>query len=220
MSPVDTGGQDLRRLLAGPAPEVAPRLLGWTLRHVTDEGPVTVRLTEVEAYAGEADPASHAYHGPTSRNEVMFGEAGHLYVYLSYGMHHCCNVVTGTEGHASAVLLRAGRVVEGHELARRRRGGRTDDNSLARGPGCLCQALGLDRRHNGADLLTDARLLLRPGPAVKPEHLLVGHRVGVRLAHDIPWRFWVAGEPTVSAYKRSPRAPVPERAADPADEAG
>jgi DNA-3-methyladenine glycosylase len=214
------GREDLRVLLAGPAPEVGPRLLGWTLRHVTADGAVTVRLTEVEAYAGEADPASHAHRGPTARNEVMFGEAGHVYVYLSYGMHHCCNVVTGADGHASAVLLRAGEVVEGHDLARRRRGERTADKALARGPGCLCQALGLDRRHNGADLLTDDRLLLRPGPAVEPARIRSGHRVGVRLAHDVPWRFWVADEPTVSAYKRSPRAPVPERAARSVDEAG
>ncbi len=195
-----------RELLARPAAEVAPELLGWTLSHTTDEGTVTVALTEVEAYLGEDDPASHAYRGPTPRNVVMFGKAGHLYTYLSYGMHWCCNVVTGPDGHASAVLLRAGRVVEGVDLARRRRGERVKDDSLARGPGCLGQALGLGRGHNGADLLSGGALGLRPGEPVDPARVASGHRVGVRLAHDVPWRFWVTGDPTVSAYKRSPRA--------------
>lgn len=196
----------LRELLARPASEVAPELLGWRFRHVTEEGAVTVELTEVEAYLGADDPASHAYRGPTPRNLVMFGHAGHLYTYLSYGMHWCCNVVTGVDGHASAVLLRAGRVVEGAELARRRRGERVKDAGLARGPGCLGQALGLDRTHNGVDLLTDPCLTLTPPPGEERREIRSGHRVGVRLAHDVPWRFWVAGDPTVSAYKRSPRA--------------
>lgn len=196
----------LRDVLARPASEVAPDLLGWTLSHTTDEGTVTVVLTEVEAYLGEDDPASHAYRGPTARNVVMFGTSGHLYTYLSYGMHWCCNVVTGRDGHASAVLLRAGRVSEGVELARQRRGQRVQDRALARGPGCLGQALGLHREHNGVDLLTSRTLILRPGEPVAPDRILSGHRVGVRLAHDVPWRFWIDGDPTVSAYKRSPRA--------------
>lgn len=193
-------------LLARPASEVAPELLGWRLSHTTAEGTVTVVLTEVEAYLGEDDPASHAYRGPTPRNMVMFGKAGHLYTYLSYGMHWCCNVVTGQDGHASAVLLRAGRVVEGADLARRRRGERVPDHALARGPGCLGQALGLHREHNGVDLLTCRTLSLRPGEPVEPSQVAAGHRVGVSVAHDVPWRFWVVGDPTVSAYKRSPRA--------------
>jgi DNA-3-methyladenine glycosylase len=104
-------------LLARPSLEVAPALLGAVLRHRTPEGVVAVRLTEVEAYAGADDPGSHAFRGMTRRNDVMFGPAGRLYVYFTYGMHHCCNVVVGPEGTASAVLLRAGQVVEGHELA-------------------------------------------------------------------------------------------------------
>ncbi len=196
----------MRELLSQPAAELAPNLLGWTLSHTTDEGTVTVVLTEVEAYMGEDDPASHAYRGPTPRNVVMFGKAGHLYTYLSYGMHWCCNVVTGTNGHASAVLLRAGRVVEGADVARRRRGERVKDRSLARGPGCLGQALGLNREHNGVDLLQSETLKLRPGAPVEPSQVAAGNRVGVSLAHDVPWRFWIAGDPTVSAYKRSPRA--------------
>jgi DNA-3-methyladenine glycosylase len=196
----------MRELLSRPASEVAPQLLGATLTHRTEDGTVTVVLTEVEAYLGEADPASHAFRGPTARNRVMFGPAGHLYTYLSYGMHWCCNVVTGADGEASAVLLRAGRVVEGVDLARERRGPRVADRSLARGPGCLGQALGLHREHNGTDLLADGSLTLRPGTAVEPDRIASGHRVGVSVAHDVPWRFWVADDPTVSAYKRSPRA--------------
>ncbi len=196
----------LRDLLSRPADEVAPDLLGWTLSHTTDEGTVTLVLTEVEAYLGDDDPASHAYRGPTPRNLVMFGKAGHLYAYLSYGMHWCCNVVTGVDGHASAVLLRAGRVVEGADLARRRRGERTRDRSLARGPGCLGQALGLNRAHNGRDLLLDRSLRLRPGERPAPGRVATGPRVGVSLAHQRPLRFWVDGEPSVSSYKRSPRA--------------
>jgi DNA-3-methyladenine glycosylase len=198
----------LPELLARPASEVARSLLGCRFSHTTDEGTVTVELTEVEAYMGEADPASHAYRGPTARNEVMFGVPGRLYVYRSYGMHWCCNVVTGHDGTASAVLLRAGRVVEGVDLARRRRGERVKDRSLARGPGCLGQALGLSREQNGADLLGPGPLCLRPGSSVPAERIACGHRVGVTLAHDVPWRFWVLDDPTVSAYKRSPRAVV------------
>jgi DNA-3-methyladenine glycosylase len=139
----------------------------------------------------------------------MFGKPGRLYVYLSYGMHWCCNVVTGRDGEASAVLLRAGRVVEGRDLARRRRGDRVPDHGLARGPACLSQALGIDRSCNGADLLDDGPLALRPGRSVAPVEVATGPRVGVSVAHDVPWRFWLAGDPTVSAYKRSPRAPSP-----------
>jgi DNA-3-methyladenine glycosylase len=111
-------------------------------------------------------------------------------------------------------------VVEGLDLARARRGERAADPALARGPGNLCQALGIDRRQNGADLVGDDLLRLRRGGQVDPARVLSGHRVGVSIAHDVPWRFWVAGEPSVSAYKRSPRAPLPERAPRPVDEAG
>jgi len=186
-------------------------LLGWALTSLTDDGTVTVVLTEVEAYDGEADPASHAYRGPTPRNAVMFGPAGHLYVYLSYGIHWCCNVVTGPEGQASAVLLRAGRVVDGVEVARRRRGERVAVAGLARGPACLSQALGIDATCNGADLLaTHGSLRLVPGEP--GGEVAVGPRVGISAAVDVPWRFSVRGDDTVSAYKRSPRAvPGPSR---------
>ncbi|WP_148574835.1 DNA-3-methyladenine glycosylase [Nocardioides caldifontis] len=185
--------------LARPALEVAPRLLGAVLRHRTEEGTVAVRLTEVEAYAGADDPGSHAHRGPTPRNSVMFGPAGHLYVYFTYGMHHCCNVVVGEDGVAAAVLLRAGEVVEGVELARSRRG-RSTDRDLARGPARLCQALAIDLTHNGADL-GSGELTLELGPAVAAAQVATGPRVGLRLAADNPWRFWLVDEPTVSAYR-------------------
>ena len=184
--------------LAGPVDEVAPRLLGGVLTHAG----VSVRLTEVEAYDGENDPASHAFRGRTPRNEVMFGPPGFLYVYFSYGMHWCANVVVGESGRASAVLLRAGEVLDGVELARSRRGERVRDRSLARGPACLTQALGIGKEHDGMDLC--GRLEL---PATVPQDVSVGPRVGVSVAHDVPWRFWLTGDRTVSTYKRSPRAP-------------
>ena len=180
-------------------------MLGWTLTSAADAGTVSVMLTEVEAYDGEADPASHAYRGKTARNAVMFGPAGHLYVYLSYGMHWCCNVVTGRDGAASAVLLRAGRVVDGVDLARSRRGERTTERALARGPACLAQALGLDATCNGADLLSgESTLRLEPRDRTLP--VSVGPRVGISAAVDVPWRFWLTGDDTVSAYKRGGRA--------------
>ncbi len=187
----------LSDLLTGPVLEVAPRLLGATLTH----GGVTVRLTEVEAYDGQNDPGSHAYRGMTPRNEVMFGPSGHLYVYFTYGMHHCCNVVCGQPGQPSAVLLRAGEVVDGLETARARRG-RSTDRDLARGPGRLCQALDIDLSDNGVDLAG----LLEPGPSVA--EVSTGPRVGLRLAAERPWRFWITGEPTVSRYVAAkPRNP-------------
>ncbi|MCW2819677.1 MAG: 3-methyladenine glycosylase [Marmoricola sp.] len=193
---------ELGAILSGPVLEVAPRLLGSLLTHAG----VTVRLTEVEAYAGHLDPASHAYRGPTARTEVMFGPAGRLYVYRSYGLHWCANVVTGQDGSASAVLVRAGEVVDGVERARERRGPRVGDQSLARGPGCVAQALGLSGEHGGADLVHGVEVHLRLGDPVPPDRVRRGPRVGVRLAHEEPWRFWIEGDPTVSAYKRSPRA--------------
>lgn len=180
--------------LDGPVLEVAPRLLGAVLRH----GDVALRLTEVEAYDGSGDPASHAYRGETPRNSVMFGPAGHLYVYFTYGMHHCCNVVCGEQGRASAVLLRAGTVVDGCEIARGRRPGAHDDQ-LARGPALLCRALDIDLSHNQVDL-RGGEVSLTPA-ATPPETVQTGPRVGVRHGAVLPWRFWLAGDPTVSAYR-------------------
>lgn len=195
--------------LAHPAEEVAPKLLGAILTHETPEGTVSITITETEAYSGSADPASHAYRGRTPRNAVMFGPAGHLYVYRSHGLHWCANIVTGADGIATAVLIRAGRVIEGEELARERRGGKVESPRLARGPGNFCQALGITAEHNGTDLLTGASVALSEGEPVPAAHIRVGPRVGVSKAHDWQHRFYLAGDPTVSAYRLSPRAKPP-----------
>ena len=222
-----------RKFFARPSVEVAPDLLGSVLEHDTADGLVAVELTEVEAYAGRSDPASHAYRGKTARNAVMFGPPGHAYVYFTYGMHFCVNVVClGEEGSASAVLLRAGRVIAGEELACARRTRGTTaiaPRDLARGPARLCQALGIDRSQNGADMVSagsplrmlsgagnPARsALLAPGdetlihPAT-PRRIVTGPRVGVSSAAEIPWRFWYDGDPTVSVYRAHvPRQPKP-----------
>ncbi|OIJ63142.1 DNA-3-methyladenine glycosylase [Streptomyces mangrovisoli] len=193
-------------LLAHPAEEVAPELLGTVLTCKSPEGTVSIAITETEAYSGAADPASHAYRGRTPRNAVMFGPAGHLYVYRSHGLHWCANVVTGTEGIASAVLIRAGRVIKGEDLARKRRGETIESRRLARGPGNFCQALGITAEHNGADLLTGASVVLSEGEPVPAALIQAGPRVGVSKAHDWQHRFYLAGDPTVSAYRLSPRA--------------
>lgn len=161
-----------------------------------------MRLSEVEAYAGPADPASHAFRGRTPRNAVMFGPPGFLYVYFVYGMHWCCNVVCGPAGEASAVLLRAGRVLSGVDLARTRRPAARTEADLARGPARLATALGIDRAAAGADLLDPVSpVRLRAGVPVPAEAVCTGPRVGVAAAGEVPWRLWVAGDPTVSAYR-------------------
>jgi len=192
---------ELRDRLSGPVLEVAPRLLNAVVRH----GEVALRLTEVEAYAGPDDPGSHAFRGMTRRNEVMFGPAGRLYCYFTYGMHVCANVTVGPEDSASAVLLRAGEVVAGHEVARERRAGATD-RDLARGPARLCRALGIALTDNGTDL-AEGPITLELGEP--PAEVSTGPRVGLRAAADRPWRFWIPGDPTVSVYRRHRLAPPP-----------
>ena len=195
-----------RTILDRPGPQVAPDLLGCVLEHETADGLVAVVLTEVEAYDGQADPASHAYRGRTARNAVMFGPAGHAYVYFTYGMHFCVNVVCMPAGTASAVLLRAGKVIAGEDLARRRRSVERQ-RDLARGPARLCQALGIDRSLDGADLCVPGsplrlRAPLQAAHRSEQEALIsTGPRVGVREGADVPWRFWLDGEPTVSVYR-------------------
>jgi DNA-3-methyladenine glycosylase len=190
-----------RDLLARPATEVAPRLLGALLV----AGGVTVRITEVEAYLGEADPGSHAYRGPGRRNAVMYGEPGHLYTYFSYGMHVCANVTCSPEGVASAVLLRGGEVVSGIATARERRTTSRTDADLARGPARLCVALGITLADGGVDLESGRITLSLPH---RPAHFASGPRTGVSGAGgtgDYPWRYWIPGDRTVSPYK--PHAP-------------
>jgi len=215
-----------REFFDRPAQQVGLALLGCVLEHATADGLVAVALSEVEAYGGAADPASHAYRGMTARNAVMFGPPGHAYVYFTYGMHFCVNVVCGPPGVAEAVLLRAGRVIAGEDLARRRRGfdQARASRDLARGPARLCQALAIDRSLDGVDLCDpSAELRLRAardsalaedsGPAGKQARIDVGPRVGITKAADTPWRFWLAEDPTVSVYRpRLPRVPsIPRR---------
>jgi DNA-3-methyladenine glycosylase len=187
-------------------PTVAEHARGLLGRTLHGHG-VAVRITEVEAYGGVDDPASHAYTR-TARSEIMYGPPWRLYVYRSYGIHFCANVVTGPTEKAAAVLVRAGEVVEGVELARERRGPAVADVALARGPGNLARSLGLSTTDLGTDLLGSVGVRLG-GPPAQPPPVSAGPRVGVSKAADVPWRFWVTGDPTVSAYRRSPRAEPP-----------
>ncbi|MGH3563946.1 MAG: DNA-3-methyladenine glycosylase [Mycobacterium sp.] len=186
----------------------AHRVLGAT---VTGRG-VRATIVEVEAYGGVPDGpwpdrAAHSYRGPNGRNTVMFGPPGHLYTYRSHGIHVCANVACGPDGTAAAVLLRAGVIEDGLQVARSRRGESALTAALARGPGNLCSALGITMDDNGIDLFDpDSPVTLQLGDTAAAE---VGPRVGVSHAADRPWRLWLPGCPAVSAYRRSPRAPVP-----------
>jgi len=246
-----------REFFDRPATEVAPDLLGSILWHASPAGLVAARLVEVEAYRGAIDPASHAFRGRTARNAVMFGPPGHAYVYFSYGMHYCVNLVCEPAGRGEAVLIRAGAVVAGAELARRRRYGlpdavadpadgvgtadrsgdpgsrrggrvRSRDLDLARGPGRLCQALGIDRSLDGADACASRCPLgiSPPGAADRPLDaaaitIATGPRVGISRAADRPWRYWLAGDGHVSVYRASkPRVAGPKPVAGRAAEDG
>lgn len=226
------------------AQEVAPDLLGCVLSHDAADGAVAVLITEVEAYAGTADPASHAFGGRTARTAVMFGEPGHAYVYFTYGMHFCVNLVCLPAGTASAVLLRAGRVIEGAPLAAARRAARAassgdtalretgarpvaraaiSERDLARGPARLCRALGIGRSLNGADACDPGSPLRISGPAraVPAADVQRGPRVGISRAAEVPWRFWIAGDPTVSPYRpHAPRRAAAKAVSAPARDGG
>ncbi len=196
----------MRELLSGRSSAVAPLLLGSTL--VSDLGGerVGVRVSEVEAYEGADDPASHAFGGPTGRNRIMFGPPGFVYVYFVYGMHWCANVVCGEEGTSSAVLVRAGAVVEGLAAARSRRPASRRDVDLARGPARLASALAITGDANGLDLCAPTSPLRLELPAPGPAAAIAsGPRVGINVARDVPLRFWSPDDPTVSAYRRGVR---------------
>jgi DNA-3-methyladenine glycosylase len=184
-----------------PGVEVAPDLLGCVIEHRTAGGVVGVRLTEVEAYHAEGDPASHAFRGQTPRNSVMFGDPGFVYVYFTYGMHFCMNLVCSPAGTASAVLLRAGEVVDGAELATHRRGGAAL-RDLARGPARLTVALGIGRDDDGLDACTASSPVQIWAAVPSRRRIRTGPRVGVAAGSETPWRFWLDGEPTVSTYRR------------------
>jgi DNA-3-methyladenine glycosylase len=220
-----------REFFDRPSTDVAPDLIGCVLWHDSPAGLVAVRLVEVEAYQGSADPASHAFRGQTARNAVMFGEPGHAYVYFTYGMHFCVNLVCQPPGQAEAVLIRAGEVIEGADLAGLRRRGRAADLAsdlaiagadasrrirevdLARGPGRLCQALGIDRALDGADVCgPDSRLGIGPRlTAIGRDQIRTGPRVGIRQATERPWRYWLADDGHVSIFRSSkPKVPGPK----------
>ncbi|QPZ37112.1 DNA-3-methyladenine glycosylase [Paramicrobacterium chengjingii] len=196
-----------RALLLASAVELGPSLLGSLISHTTPEGTVTIRLSELEAYVGNGvDPGSHAHRGKTKRNASMFGEPGHLYAYFTYGMHVCGNIVCSPEGQPSGLLMRGGEVVEGIELARHRRTTTNTDRDLARGPGRLAVALGIQLADDGSDVFAPPFLLRAGGQSGR---VLSGPRTGVSGpggSSSYPWRFWIEGDPTVSPYKRHPRA--------------
>ncbi|WP_186628463.1 DNA-3-methyladenine glycosylase [Rhodococcus sp. BP22] len=203
------GRVDVAELEYGDPPEMARRILGGTLT----AGGVVVRIVEVEAYGGPVDgpwpdPAAHSYRGRTNRNAVMFGPAGRLYVYLSYGMHLCMNVSCGPDGTPAAVLLRAGEVVDGHDIVAARRPAARSAAALARGPGNLGSALGIDLEDNGTVLFdADSPITLAmPLVAASPVEIASGPRVGVSVAAEREWRFWIRGSSAVSSYRRSPKA--------------
>ena len=189
-----------------PSLEVAPDLLGRTLVRVLPDGTrLSGRIVEVEAYR-EDDPASHSFRGRTARTEVMFGPPGRLYVYFTYGMHFCMNVVTGGDGEGSAVLLRAAEPLEGVDRMAVHRG-LDDPRLLCAGPGRLCQALAVGRLQNGADLVAGSEVRIERGLPVGPGDVLAGPRVGISVARDQPWRFVVAGSRFVSKGPRGPATP-------------
>jgi DNA-3-methyladenine glycosylase len=198
-----------RGFFTRPSVEVAPELLGAHL--VADR--VTLRITEVEAYLGVGeDPGSHSFRGRTPRNHTMFGEPGHLYAYFTYGMHVCANVVCSPEGASSAVLLRAGEVIEGLDVATERRATSARPADLARGPARLTVALGITLGDDGLDLVQGERLRLEPAAATSGA--VAGYASGPRTGVSgpggselYPWRFWIPGDATVSPY----RAHVPRR---------
>ena len=179
--------------------DVAPDLLGTLLVHAGR----AVRIVEVEAYCGADDPGSHAYRGPTPRTAVMFGPPGHLYVYFSYGMHWCANVVCGRRGEAGAVLLRAGAPVAGLEAIRAARPAARRDRDLTSGPARLCQALGLDGTFDGADLVrADRGVTMATDGEPLPVAPATSPRIGLSQGADLPWRWYLPGQPDVSSRPR------------------
>jgi len=178
-----------------PAAELAPRLLGCLLERTIDGRQLRVRIVETEAY-DQTDIASHSYNGQTPRTKVMFGEAGHLYVYFTYGMHYCCNVVVGPAGHGAAVLIRAVEPLAGEDIMADRRGGK-GGLDLTNGPAKFCQALGIDKDLNGHDLRRTP-LKLIAGASLPVDQIIQTTRVGISRGQDVPWRFYIAGNPYVS----------------------
>lgn len=186
--------------LSGTALEVAPRLLGCLLEREIDGSVLRARVVETEAY-DQSDLASHSYKGQTARTKVMFGPPGHLYVYFTYGMHYCCNVVVGPEGHGSAVLIRALEPIEGKDTMAFYRHGRAGIE-LTNGPAKLCQALAIDKSLNGHDLERQPLQLIAK-EELPSDAITQTTRIGIAQAKDAPWRFYVRGNPYVSYANKS-----------------
>lgn len=204
-------GRPLPRSFYARSPLVVARaVLGRLLVHEGPGGRVAGRIVEAEAYRGSGDPASHAWRGLTPRNATMFGPPGHAYVYFTYGMHHCLNLVTEPRGRAAAVLVRALEPVEGLPLMRRRRGV-GEDARLARGPGNVTRALGLTRAHDGLDLVGGPLWVSDQPPQRSGRRIARSGRVGIRVAAERPWRFHLAGHPCVSGPRGAHPAPRPAR---------
>ena len=176
--------------------QAARRLLGCLLEREIGNRRIQVKIVETEAY-DQADAASHSYNGRTPRTDVMFGPAGHLYVYFTYGMHYCCNVVVGEEGHGAAVLIRAVEPLENTEILAKHRQGKTGVE-LTNGPAKLCQALLIDKGLNGHDL-REAPLRLILQPALSHNDIVQTTRIGIRRAKGVLWRFYIRGNDYVSA---------------------
>jgi DNA-3-methyladenine glycosylase len=187
--------QALWRKLRKSSIDLAPLLLGCLLVSELHGQRLVGRIVETEAYHQD-DAASHSYNGQTPRTEVMFGPPGFAYVYFTYGMHYCFNVVTGTAGHGSAVLIRALEPLEGLEVMEQRRGHKPQ-HELTNGPAKLCQAFGIDKTLNGHDL-RHPPLQLAPGQPVKPADIVQTKRIGITRAVDKPWRFYITNNPFVS----------------------
>src|SRR5579884_2225391 len=183
---------DLTIALSLPADEAAARLLGSRLLRRVNDRVIEGRIVETESY-DQSDVASHSYRGQTARTKVMFGPAGYLYVYFTYGLHYCCNVVVGAEGHGAAVLIRALEPIKGQELMQAWRGGRPE-LELTNGPAKVCQALAIDKALNGHDL-SQQPLILKLGPMPKAEDVVQTTRIGISRAQDVPWRFYLKGNP-------------------------
>ena len=192
--------RNLSKALSGDPDSVAKRLLGCYINRSLGNKKIVCKIVETEAY-DQLDPASHSYRGMTPRNSIMFGEAGYLYVYFSYGIHYCMNVVTGVEGHASAVLIRAVEPISGLDAIRANRPNISKERMLTNGPGKVCQALAVDLDFNGHDL-TRQPLTLTLRSRLASSQIVIGPRIGITKAADVPWRFFVKDNPYVSVQRR------------------
>lgn len=192
---------ELKEVLNLAALEAAPRLLGWTLVRETPKGTIKLRIVETEAYH-QADPASHSFSGMTNRTAPMFEAGGRLYVYFTYGMHHCLNIVVGAKGVGEAVLLRAAQPLQGIDILQKSRGGITDLHNLANGPGKLTQALGIKDTSLSGKLLNKSSIYLEP--PIKPiptKDIVASPRIGIREAAQMPWRFYLKDNPFVTRHR-------------------